>query len=210
MIRFAALGVYLLSAAAAATPDLSSILRGVETRYNSAKTLRVHFEQTYEAPRRGPRTESGELFLRKPGRMRWQYSQPAGKLFVSDGRYVYLYTPDSSRVERTRVKESDDTRAPLAFLLGKLDFERDFKRFITRPDGPDMWILTEPKSDKAPFSKVEFRVTPAFEIRQLIIAGDGASTTEFRFAGEKINPSLPESMFRFAKPAGAELVDESE
>jgi len=104
------------------------VLRGVEHRYNRAQTVEVLFEQTFTAPRRGPKTERGELFLRKPGRMRWQYTTPAGKLFVSDGKYIYLYTPGTQRVERSKVKETDDMRAPLAFLLGKLDFQRDFKR----------------------------------------------------------------------------------
>ena len=75
------------------------------------------------------KSESGELTLRKPGRMRWDYTAPAGKLFLSDGKQVYLYTPDSNRVERMPLKESDDMRAPLAFLLGKLDFAKEFRDF---------------------------------------------------------------------------------
>ncbi len=185
-------------------------MNGVEQRYNRARTLEVHFEQTYDAPSRGPTTESGELFLRKPGRMRWQYTQPAGKLFLSDGKYTFLYTPSNNRVERTKVKESDDLRAPLSFLLGKLDFQREFKHFVFRKEGEDTWITAEPRSDKTPFTKVEFRVSPSYEIQQLIIAGDGASTMEFRFAQEKLNPPLPEPMFQFKAPAGAEVVEEAE
>jgi outer membrane lipoprotein carrier protein len=206
--RFA-LWACLLAVSASAATDVNGILNGVESRYNRARTLEVHFEQTYDAPGRGPMTESGELFLRKTGRMRWQYTQPAGKLFVSDGKYTFLYTPSNNRVERTKVKESDDMRAPLSFLLGKLDFQRDFKRFTTREVGHDTWIEAEPRSDKAPFTKVEFRVSPSYEIRQLIIAGEGASTMEFRFAGEKLNPPLAEPMFQFKAPAGAEIVQEA-
>ncbi len=194
----------------AGAPDTTTILNGVENRYNRARTLQVHFEQTYDTAQRGPKTESGELFLRKPGRMRWQYAQPAGKLFVSDGKYIFLYTPSNNRVERSRVKESDDMRAPLAFLLGKLDFDRDFKRFLTRLAGEDTWIVAEPRSDRAPFTKVEFRVSPRYEIRQLIVVGEGATTTEFRFAEEKLNPPLSDQMFRFQPPAGAEVVEETD
>jgi outer membrane lipoprotein carrier protein len=205
------LWVCLLAVSApAAVPDLTAILQGVENRYNRARTLELHFEQTYDAPNRGPRTEAGDLFLRKPGRMRWQYTQPSGKLFVSDGKYIFLYTPGNNRVERTKVKQSDDMRAPLAFLLGKLNFERDFKRFIVRKDGEDTWIAAEPKSDKAPFTKVEFRVSPSYEIRQLIVAGDGGASTEFRFAGEKLNPPIADKLFQFQPPAGAEVVEEAE
>jgi outer membrane lipoprotein carrier protein len=206
--RFVALGVCLLAAGSAATSDVFGILRGVETRYNRARTLEVRFEQTYEAPRRPPKTEAGTLFLRKPGRMQWRYSQPPGKLFVSDGKYVYLYTPSDNRVERSKVKESDDMRAPLAFLLGKLDFHRDFKSFTAHPEGADTWIAAEPRSAKAPYTKVEFRVSPSYEIRRLLVAQDDGSTMDFRFDQEKLNPPLAETMFRFAPPPNAEVVDQ--
>jgi outer membrane lipoprotein-sorting protein len=133
----------------AAAPDVMDVLKGIELRYNRAQTVDVLFEQTFTAPRRGPKTERGELFLRKPGRMRWQYTAPAGKLFVSDGKYIYLYTPSTHRVERSKVKESDDLRAPLAFLLGKLDFQRDFKRFVSRPRGEDL-LITAGSRDRRP------------------------------------------------------------
>ena len=70
------------------------------------------------------RNETGELSLQKPGKMRWEYTQPAGKLFLSDGKLIYYYNPVSKRAEKMKVRESEDMRAPLAFLLGKLDFKR--------------------------------------------------------------------------------------
>jgi outer membrane lipoprotein carrier protein len=208
VIRFAPWAcLFTLAAVAWAGPDTSALLKGVEGRYNRARSLQVHFEQTYEAPQRAPKTESGELFLRKPGRMHWKNAQPPGKLFISDGKYVYLYTPANNRVERTKVKESDDMRAPLAFLLGKLDFERDFKRFTFHAADGGTWVAAEPRSAKAPFAKVEFLVSPAYEIRQLIVAEEGGSTMEFRFDRETLNPTLAESLFRFQPPTGAEVVE---
>jgi len=205
-----ALAVSALACGAGLQPapgqDLGRILRGVERRYNNARTLTVRFEQTHTAQKRR-RTERGELFLRKPGRMRWEYSAPAGKLFVSDGKTFYLYTPDNNRVERTRVKESDDWRAPLAFLLGKLDFYRDFKRFTLRPEGPDTWIVAEPASDRLAYTQVGFLVNNSFEINRLEITGQDRSVMEFRFEGERLNPPLEESLFRFQPPPGAEVVD---
>jgi len=200
----------MVSGAASASPDLTAVLKAVENRYNRARTLAVHFEQTYVAPQRAPKTESGELFLRKPGRMHWRYSHPAGKLFVSDGKYVYLYTPSNNRVQRAKVKECDDMRAPLAVLLGKLNFEQDFKRFTYHPGDGGTWVAGEPRSSKAPFTKVEFLVGPSYEIQRLIVAQDDGSTMEFRFEQEKLNPALAESLFRFQTPPGAEVVDAEE
>ena len=125
--RLAAILCLLCLCASAQQLDLKTLLKGVETRYNKAKTLEVQFNEAYTGAG-GPRqSESGKLTLRKPGRMRWDYSAPAGKLFVSDGKQVYLYNPELKRVERMPLKESEDMRAPLAFLLGKLDFKKEFK-----------------------------------------------------------------------------------
>ncbi|MGH9559475.1 MAG: LolA family protein, partial [Bryobacteraceae bacterium] len=97
--------------------DISKILQGIENRYNRARTLEVSFTESLTSQGR-KRTEKGELFLRKPGRMRWQYTSPAGKLFISDGKYIYSYLPAENRAEKMPFKETEDMRAPLAFLLG--------------------------------------------------------------------------------------------
>jgi outer membrane lipoprotein carrier protein len=102
----------------AADVDLNGLLKGIEQRYNKAKTLQVQFNETYSVQGRARKSESGSLTLRKPGRMRWDYTAPAGKLFLSDGKDVYLYTPDAHRVEKMKLKESEDMHAPMAFLLG--------------------------------------------------------------------------------------------
>jgi outer membrane lipoprotein carrier protein len=169
--------------------------------------VQVLFEQTFTAQNRPQRTEAGELFLRKPGRMRWQYTSPKGKLFLSDGKDIYLYTPASNRVEKMKVKESDDLRAPLGFLLGKLDFWRDFQKFTSRPEDADVRINAEPKSNRSPYSQVEFVVTPAREIRYLKVIGQDRSVMEFRFSKEKLDPPLADTLFRFETPPGAEVVN---
>ncbi len=157
----------------AAEVDLNTLLKGVEQRYNRAKTLQVHFVESYTVQGRARKSESGELTLRKPGRMRWDYTTPAGKLFVSDGKDVYLYTPEAHRVEKTKLKASEDMRAPLAFLLGKLDFAKDFRDFELKPEGMNYLITAKAKNDKFPYEKVQMLVTPDYEIQRLVIDAPG-------------------------------------
>lgn len=200
--------LFLAATAALAAPrDLPRTLKGIENRYNNARTLEVAFEQTVSVNGRGRRTESGKLSLRKPGRMRWDYSSPAGKLFLSDGKLIYFYSPAAHRVEKMKVKETEDMRAPLAFLLGRLDFNRDFRSYLTTPEGDNLRIKAMPKSDKLPYSEVEFVATPDHHIRSLTVTGRDQSIMEFRFSDEKINPSLSDRLFEFTAPAGAEIVD---
>jgi outer membrane lipoprotein carrier protein len=192
----------------AADVDVSRTLQGVEDRYNHAQTLQVAFTESYALQGR-KREEKGELFLRKPGRMRWQYAAPAGKLFVSDGKFIYYYNPDQNRAEKMKFKETDDMRAPLAFLLGQLQFQKDFREFRSQPDGENVFITALPKSDKLPYTEVTFLVSPDFVIHWLRVKGQDGSQLEFAFSGEKKNPPIAETMFRFIAPPGAEYVDSS-
>jgi outer membrane lipoprotein carrier protein len=194
--------------AAAADADLPAMLKNVEQRYNRIQSLQVSFNQSYkgQGPQRKP--ESGELFLRKPGRMRWDYATPEGKFFLCDAKYFYYFSPNTGRAEKMKLQEADDLRAPLAFLLGKLNFTKDFAGFEAKPAGDVTVVTAAPKSDKLPYRQVEFDVTNSFQIKRMVITGQDSSIMEFRFGEEKINPKLTDSMFKFKLPAGAELVEE--
>jgi outer membrane lipoprotein carrier protein len=186
------------------------VLKGVEERYNRVKTLQVIFEETYTVNGKPRKAETGDLFLRKPGRMRWNYKTPAGKLFLSDGKEVYLYTPSDNTAEKMKLKDSDDMRAPLAFLLGKLEFEKEFQNFKTaQAEGGDVKITATPKSDRVPYREVEFFVTPEYKIRKLNITGQDSSVLTFVLSNEQVNPALDDKMFRFMLPTGATFRDGS-
>ncbi|MCC6265273.1 MAG: outer membrane lipoprotein carrier protein LolA [Bryobacterales bacterium] len=196
----------LCTASVFAQTSILPILGGIEKRYNATKTLETQFTQIFSfGPRQ--RTESGTLYLQKPGKMRWEYREPANKLFVSDGKFVYLYSPSTNVAERTPFKATDDLRAPLAFLLGRLDFQKDFRRFTLKPVGKNYWITAEPRSDKAPYSLVAFLVTPGFEILEVEVTGVDQAVNRFRFQNEKRNAPLAASLFDFQPPQGARVVD---
>ena len=139
--------------------------------------------------------------------MRWDYSNPAGKVFLSDSKHIYFYSPSTNRVEKSPAKATDDLRAPLAFLLGKLDFRRDFREFRVRREGENTYIAAIPKSDKAPYQQVDFVVAPDYQIRRLIVVSHDGSQMDFKFGGERINPALAGSLFVFKVPEGAELIE---
>lgn len=188
-----------------ADSSLSRTLKGVEDHYNHAKTLQITFSETYRAQGRARKPETGTLFLLKPGRMRWQYTAPAGKLFLSDGKFVYVIFPDSNRVQKMKAKETEDMRAPLAFLLGGLRFEKDFQNFQARPEGADTTITADAKSPDLAYTKVEFQVTPQFQIRRVQVTGQDLSVFDFQFGEEKLNPALDNKLFQFALPPGSTI-----
>jgi len=203
-----ALGGLLSGGVFGADIDVSRTLKGIEDHYNRAQTLSLSFVETSKIQGR-QRVEKGDLFLRKPGRMRWQYTAPAGKLFISDGKFVYSYTPQDNRAEKMKMKETDDMRAPLAFLLGQLEFHKDFREFRAHAEDGGTYITAIPKSDKLPYTEVSFLAAPDFTIRRLEVKGQDNALLQFSFENEKPNPVIPDMAFRFMPPAGAEYVDSS-
>jgi outer membrane lipoprotein carrier protein len=197
----------LAVSAFAADASLENLLKSVEQRYNKAKTLQVSYNERYTPQGKPPRTETGLLMLRKPRLMRWEYSQPQGKLFLSDGKFLWLYTPADNRAEKMKFQETDDMRAPLAFLLGKLNFKKEFSNLKGTPDGSDMRITADPKTDNLPYTAVEFVVTPEARIRRVKVTGFDKSILEFAFEQEKLDPPLDSKLFRFAAPPGATVVE---
>jgi outer membrane lipoprotein carrier protein len=186
--------------------DVSKVLKGVEDHYNHTQSLRVAFTETL-TQRGRKHTDTGELFLRKPGRMRWQYTSPAGKLFISDGKFTYLFLPAENRALRTPFRETEDVRAPLAFLLGKLNFQNDFREFRSQPDHENVFITAIPKSDKLPYSEVTFLISPDSVIHWLSVKEQDNSTLDYGFQSEKTNPPIADSLFHFVPPPGVEYVD---
>jgi outer membrane lipoprotein carrier protein len=106
-----------------------------------------------------------------------------------------------------KLKETEDMRAPLAFLLGKLNFDKEFQKIQAKPDGDATVITAEPKAGNLPYAKVEFTVSPAFEIRKLKVSNLDQSVLEFVFDTEKLNPPLANTLFEFRTPPGAEVVE---
>ena len=190
-----------------ADANLDALLNRVETRYNRARTLQVLFNEQYLRPGVGQKIESGTLELRKPGRMRWDYRKPAGKLAVSDGKFLYLYDPEQNQAQRFKMQDTEDLRAPLAFLLGKLHFQKEFKNIQGRPEGAGTRIAAEPQSDNLPYSAVEFLVTPEGRIQEVKVTSFDRSVLDYTFTEEKVDPPLADSLFRFQLPPGAQLTE---
>lgn len=198
--------IWLTPAMAGAT-DPDALLKTIEARYNHTQSLRLDFSESYAGMKRPVQRESGTLWLRKPGRMRWDYAMPAGKVFISDGRDVVLYTPGDASAQKSKLKESEDMRAPLAFLLGKLEFKKEFRNFQTRTEGSEVWIEAEPKSQNLAYTRVEFLALPDGEIRRVRVTGQDQSTLDFTFTNEQLNAPVSPSLFMFHPPPGVPIVE---
>jgi len=196
--------------------DFQSNIDALQKKYSQMKDLRMDFVQSYHSPRHSPRTETGILYLRRPGMMRWEYQSPSEKLFVSDGKTIYFYLPEEKQVQKTSVKESRDQRVPFLFLLGKGNLKKDFSKIEWgRNDKPffegNQVLYAYPKKDIDEFSKILMEFDPhSLQLQRITIFEVSGSKSEFVFTNIKENLGLNPQMFGFKVPANVEVVGTEE
>jgi len=198
----------------AQTLDLHRIADGVDKHYNGLTSLETRFSETY----RGgglTRIESGTMWLKKPGRMRWEYNNPVKKLFVTDGKAAWFYVPGERQARRAAVKRLDDLRSPLRYLLGHTKLEKEFSSlsFATGEqfDRPgDVALSGVPKDMEDRISKVIIEISSDSRISRISIYSLDGSVTDFRFEGERDNVPVSNERFQFQPPPGLEVLGATE
>ena len=183
------------------------LARRVDRHYDQLHSLKAGFREDY-AGLGMPRTESGTLFLRKPGRMLWQYSTPSGKIFLLDGRYAWLYTKGDAQIQRIPSKELDDLRSPLRFLLGHTQLEKELSGLKLEGAANGLYTLSGlPKGQENRVTRLELTVTAAGAISTLEVQEVDGATTRFTFTNEQPDVAIPVERFHFTPPAGVPVVD---
>ncbi len=201
--------VLVLAVPASAEQPLKDVLSRIERRYNSLATLVLQFEHSWSYASRPRRREAGTLYLRRPMKMSWEYTKPAGKLLVGDGEVLHMYSPQTNQVRRLKLRETGDLRAPLAFLLGRLRFRKLFRNLRVEQEDEKSILVGEGRSGSEAYRRVEFTYDPRdFRLLHLRVVGQDESINAFRFENERINVPLDPSRFHFQPPPEAEIIND--
>src|SRR5215831_19199763 len=204
--------LFLSSHPAWALPSVHAVAQAVDQRYNRLRSLEADFTEIYQGGGL-QRTEYGTLRLKKPGKMRWDYRSPEEKLFVSNGTEAWLYLPQEKQARRSNLKQLEDLRSPLAFLLGKTKLEKELQNLSFAPDvqvwQPGSSILRGvPRGMEDRVEEILIEVSPDYRILRILIHGTDESITEYRFSNQRENVDLADKQFQFTPPPGSETVDE--
>jgi outer membrane lipoprotein carrier protein len=190
----------------AQVPSAIALAAKVDAHYNHLHSLTAHFTERY----RGmgiDRTETGTLTLSKPGRMRWEYDWPSGKVFVLDGKNAISYTPGDSQALRTPAKQLDDLRSPLRFLLGHTEIAKELDGLTMTLVGSGYTLSGTPKGMQQTVQSIEITVDGAGQILGMrIVQPDGAETS-FVFVDIRENVPTPDSEFVFNPPPGVTIIN---
>ena len=202
----------LLCARGYALPDVHAVAQAVDAHYNHLHSLEADFVEIYQGSGMA-RSESGTLWLKKPGKMRCEYRSPEEKLFVTDGDQAWLYLPGEKQARKSSLRKMDDLRSPLAFLLGKTKLEKELLNLSfapeVQPSTPENAVLrgmARGLGDR--IRQVLIEVTPEHRIARILIDSTDDSITEYRFNNQRENVQVLDSKFRFRPPAGSEVIED--
>ena len=203
--------VFVVAPFSAGAADVRAIASAVDAHYNHLRTLEAEFTETYRGSGM-ERAESGTLWLKKPGKMRWEYRSPKEKLFVSDGKDAWFYVPEDSQARKSSAKKLDDLRSPLSLLLGKTKLQKELRGLSLAPDlepmqAGDSVLRGVPKGLEDQISEIVLEVTPESRIVRVVMHGVDGAVTEYRFSEQKENVAVGDAKFAFKPPAGTEIVE---
>ena len=212
----------LIIVAAASTPRSNILVHGAEEtaaelaaalqrKYDGIKDFSADFTHAYEGGVLKKKiTERGRLVVKKPGKMRWDYSAPEQKQFVSDGLKMYSYIPQDKQVVVASVPEND-AATPALFLAGKGNLTRDFTASLVdapagMPAGSRALKLV-PRMRQTEYDSLVLVVDPAtLGIRGLVTIDAQGGTSSFSFTNLQENTGVADKAFAFKIPRGVDVI----
>jgi len=180
----------------------------LQATYQDTADLQARFSQVYRYKVNGlERKSSGRVWVKKPGRMRWDYETPNRRHFISNGTTLWVYTPDTAQVYEEPLARSQAASA-LSFLLGQGDVEATFDHELLPPDETgNVRLELVPKAGSGQFRKVVLSLDPqAFRVVRSEVTDPVGNLNRLTFTELKVNQGLPESGFTFTPPPGTRVV----
>ncbi len=186
----------------AATADTAA--GRLQSWLDGLRTLRAEFRQTVtDADGRVVDRAEGRFALARPGRFRWDYRVPE-QLIVSDGRDLWHYDVELEQVTVRRTAEAV-SGTPAALLAGEGALADSFEvSEAGAGDGLD-WLLLRPRGADSDFTELRLAFAGT-ELRRMRLADRLGQTTQLEFSRIERNPRLEAGQFRFAPPAGVDVI----
>ena len=200
---------WLAAQGAPPTPNADTLARALQQRYQTIKDFSADFVHTYRGGvLRTQSSERGTVKIKKPGKMRWVYTAPERKEFVSDGVKIYSHILEDHQVLVSNVPPDGDASTPALFLSGKGDISRDFTAALVQsPVADASGLKLTPKRPEAQYEYFIVAITqPGLQIRALATHDRQGGDSVIAFMNLKENQSIPDKEFAFRIPKGADVI----
>lgn len=191
--------------------DPVALAAKIQQRYNGIKDLQGDFVQTYEGGvLRTRTTERGTVAIKRPGKMRFSYTKPEKKEFVSDGTRLYAHLVADKQVIVSPAPGPDEGDIPAMFLAGQSDLTRDYTPTFTPLPGAAAGLVTlklVPKKAGPEYQSLGIGIDPkTLQIQFLTAVDTQGGRSSFSFSNLKENRGLTDKDFVFRVPRGVDVV----
>ena len=208
----AALALILAAAGPAQAQSLDEVVRDVETAYGRITDLRAEFSQSsFNKSLNQTIPAKGTVYLKKGGKLRWEYTEPTAQEIVSDGKKLWVYTPT---LNQANVADAPEALAGPAgsFLAGlgrlRTEFQVRFLNPAQPKDADGHWVLDlTPKQPLPTLARLILALDgKSWEIKKAVVHDQFENTVTMLFTKMAVNSGLPDRTFTFVAPKGVVIV----
>jgi outer membrane lipoprotein carrier protein len=191
----------------AAGPNAKAMLEKIQKYYDATKDLHAKFEQTLESGMGGKaKKASGDVWLKKPGKMRWDYAKPEKKLMVADGTTLWVYEEEDQQAIKQDMRSST-LPTQVSFLVGEGKLTNDFDATMEKSEADAVTLKLVPKVGTTAYRYLNFVVDPkSGMVKQTIIFDQQGGKNTLTFTDVEQNKGVVDGKFTFSPPAGTRII----
>jgi len=198
-----------------ATREIKELVKKLQTRYEKTRDLQADFTQSTRIEGFAtPITSSGRVYIKKPGRLRWDYLDPNVEEIYVNQNDVMMYVPEHKQVLVGKLTQMAASQAPLQLLQGVGRLEEQFEIEPTpagRGEGGLPLITLVPRATEPDAVRTVTKIVLALQpkmhfIKGLAIHEVSGNVSSFEFSSLKPNSGLNNGLFEFQVPSGVEVV----
>ena len=204
--RLAAVGLLFAAALCGAPSAYASPASDVEKYLNGLASWSADFEQTIDDGHGNVlRSAAGRLYLQRPGKFRWDYSQPSEQLVLADGKQIWFYDKD---LAQANVRDMDTSLAstPASLLSGSASVSSQFNVTAMPPSVGLQWFQLIPKHSDTDFQLVRIGFNKSGELASMFLADKLNQITQLTFSNSKRNDKFAPDLFSFVPPPGVDVI----
>lgn len=199
----------VLPASAYAISEEQASVDAIQKHYDATRTFKAGFTQkAYIKMMDQVQETKGDVYIKKPGKMKWVYNAPDPQVLISNSQTLWLYLPEEKQVNKMPVDNVYSNNTPALFLAGKGKLTDSFNIFQVIHEEERTVLVMTPKREDMGLEKL---VLSADKNNHQIISSTVydklGNKTEISFSKIEVNLDLPEEMFQFKTPDGVEVMD---
>jgi outer membrane lipoprotein carrier protein len=203
-------GAAAVQSPAPAAEAVGPLVARIQKFYDSTRDLHARFDQVLESGIGGKKKASGDVWLKKPGKMRWDYAKPERKLMLSDGQTLWVYEPEDEQAFKQDLRSST-LPLSVSFLLGQGKLGDEFIISVVHVDGVgqagDTVLKLVPKVATTAYRYLLFVVDPKTGlVKETLIYDQQGGTNRLTFSSVETNRGVDDGKFKFSAPAGTKVI----